>query len=98
MKDSRSLIQNTLHASIAGVIALGVAASAGGAFAADDKEKCFGVSAAGKNDCASASGKNACAGQSKVDKDPDVFKYVAKGSCVKMGGKLTAATKSDKKG
>jgi uncharacterized membrane protein len=99
MKDQRSLIQNTIHASIAGVIALGVVASAGSALASDDKEKCFGVAAAGKNDCASASGKNACAGQSKVDKDPDVFKLVAKGTCEKMGGKLTAATMpKDKKG
>jgi uncharacterized membrane protein len=99
MKD-RTLIQNTLHASIAGVLALGVVASAGTALAAEEKEKCYGVAAAGKNDCASASGKTACAGQSKIDKDPDSFKYVAKGTCEKMGGKLTAATaaKKEKKG
>ena len=100
MKDQGTLLQNSIHASIAGVLALGVLASAGSAVAADDKEKCFGVAAAGKNDCASASGSNACAGQSKVDKDPNVFKYVAKGTCEKMGGKLTAATpaKDGKKG
>lgn len=99
MKD-RTLIQNTIHASIAGVLALGVVVSAGTAIAAEEKEKCYGVAAAGKNDCASAKGTNACAGQSKVDKDPDVFKFVAKGTCDKMGGKLTAATaaKKDKKG
>ena len=100
MKDQRTRIQNSIHASIVGIIALGVVASAGSALAADDKEKCFGVATAGKNDCASASGSNACAGQSKVDKDPDVFKFVAKGTCDKMGGKLTAAhpAKTDKKG
>lgn len=102
MKDQRTVIQNTIQASIAGLLALGIAASTGSAFAADDaaaKEKCFGVSEAGKNDCGGTSSKNACAGQSKVNKDPDAFKYVAKGTCEKMGGKLSAMTppKMDKK-
>jgi hypothetical protein len=34
--------------------------------AADDKEKCFGVAKAGKNDCAAGPGTT-CAGTSKVD-------------------------------
>lgn len=105
MKDSRSAIQNTIQASIAGLMALGIAASAGSAFAADDakaKEKCFGIAEAGKNDCGGTSSKHACAGQSKVSNDPDSFKFVAKGTCEKMGGKLTAMTppkmdKMDKK-
>jgi uncharacterized membrane protein len=62
------------------------------AIAADDgsagaKEKCYGVALAGKNDCASA--KHSCAAQAKVDKDPSEFKAVPKGSCEKLGGKLT---------
>lgn len=102
MKDQRSVIHNTIQASIAGLLALGIAASASPAFAADEaaaKEKCFGVSEAGKNDCGGTSSKHACAGQSKVSKDPDAFKFVAKGTCEKMGGKLTAKTpsKMDKK-
>lgn len=102
MKDQRTMIQNTLQASIAGLLALGIAASAGSAFAADDataKEKCFGIAEAGKNDCGGTSSKHACAGQSKVSKDPDTFKFVAKGTCEKMGGKLTAKTppKTEKK-
>ena len=89
MTASRTLIQNTISTSIAGLLALGLATTATSAFAADaEKEKCYGVAAAGKNDCSTA--KHACAGQSKTDKDPDEWKYVAKGSCEKMGGKTTA--------
>jgi uncharacterized membrane protein len=54
-----------------------------------DKEKCYGVAKAGKNDCA-ANG-HSCAGQSKVDNDPTEWKYVPKGECEKMGGKTAAA-------
>lgn len=95
MKDQRTAIQNTIQASIAGLLALGIAASAAPAFAADDaaaKEKCFGIAEAGKNDCGGTSSKHACAGLSKVSKDPDSFKFVPKGTCEKMGGKLTAKT------
>jgi len=56
-----------------------------------DKEKCFGVAKAGKNDCASSTGSHSCAGQAKKDNDPNDWKFVAKGSCEKMGGKLAAA-------
>lgn len=48
-----------------------------------DKEKCYGVSMAGKNDCA-ATGSNSCSGQSKVDYDGKAWKYVAKGTCATM--------------
>jgi uncharacterized membrane protein len=83
---------NTLaQAAIAGLLALGLTASSGAAFAAADKEKCFGVAMAGKNDCGGKYSKHACAGTSTVDKDPNDWKYVEKGSCEKMGGKLKAA-------
>ena len=60
---------------------------------ADDaaKEKCGGIAAAGQNDCASPA--HSCAGQSKTDKDPKEWKYVPKGECEKMGGKVVAAEK-----
>jgi uncharacterized membrane protein len=48
--------------------------------AADDQEKCFGISKAGQNDCA-AGGSNSCAGTSKVDFDPHGWKLVKKGTC-----------------
>jgi len=56
-------------------------------------EKCFGISKAGQNDCAGAAGIHSCEGQSQVDFGTKDWKYVAKGTCVKVGGKLAAATK-----
>ena len=57
------------------------------------KEKCFGIAKAGQNDCATANGSHGCAGLSKADKDPNEWKYVAKGSCEKDGGMLNAPAK-----
>ncbi|MEO2218436.1 DUF2282 domain-containing protein [Chromobacterium vaccinii] len=79
MKQNKALIASALGA----VIAMGALSSAPAAAA--EKEKCYGIAQAGKNDC--ASGTHSCAGQAKVDKDPADWKYVAKGSCEKMGGK-----------
>ena len=61
------------------------------AFAQDnkDKEKCYGIAAAGQNDCANLTGTHSCAGQGKVAKDPAEWKYVKKGECKTMAG-LTA--------
>ena len=56
---------------------------------AEDMEKCFGVAMAGQNDCAAGPGTT-CAGTSKVDYQGNAWKSVPKGSCVKMGGTLTA--------
>ena len=53
------------------------------------KEKCYGVSLKGKNDCAAGPGTS-CAGTSTVNYQGNAWKYVAKGSCVKMGGSLKA--------
>jgi uncharacterized membrane protein len=44
------------------------------------QEKCFGVSLAGKNDCAAGAGTT-CAGTSRKNFDGRSFKYVAKGTC-----------------
>ncbi|SFK01149.1 DUF2282 domain-containing protein [Methylocapsa palsarum] len=45
-----------------------------------DKEKCYGVSLKGQNDCAAGAGTS-CAGSSKVDYDGSIWKYVPKGTC-----------------
>lgn len=50
---------------------------------AQENEKCFGISMAGKNDCAAGPGTT-CAGTSKVDFQGNAWKYVAKGTCVSM--------------
>ena len=59
----------------------------------EGKEKCYGVAKAGQNDCGSADGSHGCAGQAKVDNDKNEWKHVAKGTCVKAGGKLEEKTK-----
>ena len=53
---------------------------------AQEKEKCYGITTAGQNDCANLSGTHSCAGQSKVSDDANEWKYVAKGSCKGMKG------------
>lgn len=82
---------NKRHALLATALATVCAAGLGTAQAAEEKEKCYGVAKAGQNDCASANGAHSCAGQAKKDKDPNEWKYVAKGTCEKSGGKLTVA-------
>ena len=79
--------ETMIRSALAGLIALG---AAGVAIAADPapKEKCYGVAKAGQNDCANASGTHACSGQAKKDKDPGDWKYVAAGTCTKLGGKI----------
>jgi uncharacterized membrane protein len=72
-------------------IAVAVAALASGAAFAQDKgasikgekEKCYGISLAGKNDCAAGPGTT-CAGTSKVDYQGNAWKYVPKGTCMSI--------------
>ncbi len=47
------------------------------------KEKCYGVSKAGKNDCAAGPGTS-CAGTSTKDYQGNAWTYVDKGTCVKI--------------
>lgn len=60
--------------------AVGMTAQFTPAQAAGEKEKCYGITKAGGNDCASA-GNNSCAGTQKADFDGKAWKYVAKGTC-----------------
>ena len=72
--------------------------------AAQEKEKCYGIAAAGQNDCANLAGTHSCAGQAKVGNDVGEWKYVAKGTCAGMKGLTADAAKAkakmmtDKKG
>ena len=67
---------------------LALAALSSGAAMAQDKamegkpamEKCFGVSMAGKNDCAAGPGTT-CAGTSKADYQGNAWKQVPTGTC-----------------
>ncbi len=79
----------TIAALAAGVLAAGsaVAQDKGSSMTGEtmkgDKEKCYGVSMAGKNDCAAGAGTT-CAGTSKVDYQGNAWKLVAKGTCTKI--------------
>lgn len=80
--NKRAIASSTL----ASVLALAVGQAAAADAAKTPQEKCFGVAKAGANDCAAADGSHSCAGQSKKDNDVQDWKYVAKGTCDKMGG------------
>ena len=73
---------------LASALALGLVPAGAADDKAATKEKCFGKVKAGQNDCATS--VHGCAGQSKADNVPDEWKYVAKGTCAKLGGKLVA--------
>lgn len=68
---------------VAGALAAAFSAVITPAMAQDDKEKCFGVALAGKNDCAAGAGTT-CAGTSKVDYQGNAWTLVPAGSCVTM--------------
>ena len=46
-------------------------------------EKCYGVSMAGKNDCAAGPGTT-CAGTAKVDYQGNAWKFVPAGTCTSI--------------
>lgn len=75
--------------------ALGAAAAnAGPVKPQPNKDKCFGVALAGKNDCAAGAGTS-CAGTSHSDYQGTAWKYVPKGTCTSIRtpkgfGSLTA--------
>lgn len=46
-------------------------------------EKCYGVSMAGKNDCAAGPGTT-CAGTSKMDYQGNAWKFVPAGTCTSV--------------
>ena len=58
--------------------------------AKNNLEKCYGVAARGKNDC--AEGAHSCVGQSTRDRDPASFVLVPKGDCQKLAGGKTQAS------
>ncbi|WP_136439252.1 DUF2282 domain-containing protein [Pacificoceanicola onchidii] len=64
-------------AAIVGAVAASFAATGVHAM---DKEKCFGVSLAGENDCAAGPGTT-CAGSSKVDYQGNAWTLVDAGTC-----------------
>lgn len=71
---------------VAGAVATAVAGLTAGASTpahAQAKEKCYGVSLKGQNDCKAGPGTT-CAGTSTVDYQGNAWTLVPKGSCVTM--------------
>lgn len=56
--------------------------------AAQNMEKCFGISKSGKNDCQTAT--HSCAGTASQDRQADAFLIVPKGLCDKISGGSTS--------
>jgi uncharacterized membrane protein len=70
---------------MAGVITAAIASTTTQALAAkSNMEKCYGIVAKGKNDC--AANQHACAAQAKKDNDPNEWIYVSKGNCKRIAG------------
>ena len=71
-----------MSAAIAGAVAAAFAAHALPA-AAQDNEKCYGVSLAGENDCKAGEGTT-CAGSAILDYQGNAWKLVPVGTCITM--------------
>ena len=86
-----------IRAAVAGAVALAAVSAVAADKPAGAMEKCYGVAAAGKNDCQTAS--NSCAGTAEKDRQPDAFVNLPKGLCTKIaGGSLAAPAAPAKKG
>jgi uncharacterized membrane protein len=74
----------TLAAALLGALATSNATQAAEAAAVNDgKEKCYGISLAGQNDCAAGPGTS-CAGTSKIDYQGNAWKLVPTGTCTSI--------------
>ena len=67
---------------VAGAVATALGATAT-TVAAQENEKCYGVSLAGENDCAAGPGTT-CAGTSTVDYQGNAWTLVPQGTCLSM--------------
>jgi len=70
---------------VASAVAMAVSATMASApAAAAEKEKCYGISLAGENDCKAGPGTT-CAGTSTVDYQGNAWTLVPEGECEKYG-------------
>jgi len=76
-----------IAATLLGSLALAAAANAAPAAQPGGSEKCYGVAAAGKNDC--AAGAHSCAGQATKNSDKSSFVFLPVGACSKLAGGST---------
>ncbi len=77
-------MSNTVKSlAVAGAVAAALSAASTLPAAAQSKEKCYGVSLAGQNDCAAGPGTT-CAGTSTVDYQGNAWTLVDAGTCTDM--------------
>ena len=68
---------------LVGAVAAAITAHATTSASAATKEKCFGISLAGENDCAAGAGTT-CAGTSTVDYQGNAWTLVDAGTCAEI--------------
>ena len=71
-------------AMVAGAVAVALSTTGSTPAYAQAKEKCYGISLAGQNDCAAGPGTT-CAGTSTVDYQGNAWTLVPAGDCEKYG-------------
>jgi uncharacterized membrane protein len=89
IKEETLMDRRTVTLALAASLTSALAMVAAPAAHAADKEKCFGVSLAGKNDCAAGPGTT-CAGTSKVDYQSNAWKYLPAGTCTQTASPTSA--------
>ncbi|ETX12307.1 membrane protein [Marinomonas ushuaiensis DSM 15871] len=82
MKNTKAALALALGTAVA-ISAVSIPAQAA------SKEKCYGVSLAGQNDCAAGPGTS-CAGTSKTDFQSNAWKLVPAGTCVDLESKTSS--------
>jgi uncharacterized membrane protein len=83
MNTTRRAFNSAMLASAVAAAVSTAAITTANTAAAASKEKCYGISLKGANDCAAGAGTS-CAGTSTVDYQGNAWKYVDKGTCVSM--------------
>ena len=83
------MFKTTVLSAAGALVALAAVAATPAAAAEGTKDKCYGVSLAGKNDCAAGPGTT-CAGTSKVDYQGNAWKHIKAADCKTLGGSLSA--------
>lgn len=76
--------ETKIATAVAAVLALAAHAARAADVVCAERERCYGVTKAGKNDCATST--SACAGSAKLDDQKDAWVYLPKGMCEKLTG------------
>jgi uncharacterized membrane protein len=84
----------TIAAAVGALLASAAASAQDMGAPQGDKVKCYGITKAGQNDCATSA--HGCAGAAKTDNDPADWKYAPRADCEKAGGKTDAPKETPK--